>query len=141
MMFYMRKRNLVAEIIEFQVLGDDYSKLAFLCANHFVFLHAKYEIHHNILIPRMGRDIVYVRWSCDLIFASSSPYLYRINLEQGYRCTFSEAFCCSTSSLCNCDNVPYHFQLSIYMPPVVPTHFHRHLKSKIIMIDAHISIC
>lgn len=77
------ERHLVAEIIEFQVLGDDYSKLAFLCADRSVCLHAKYGSHHSLRIPRMGRDIVYDRWSCDLICAASSPDLYRINLEQG----------------------------------------------------------
>lgn len=77
------ERHLVAEIIEFQVLGDDYSKLAFLCADRSVCLHAKYGSHYSLRIPRMGRDIVYDRWSCDLICAASSPDLYRINLEQG----------------------------------------------------------
>lgn len=76
------ERHLVAEIIEFQVLGDDYSKLAFLCADRSVCLHAKYGSHYSLRIPRMGRDIVYDRWSCDLICAASSPDLYRINLEQ-----------------------------------------------------------
>lgn len=32
---------------------------------------------------RMGRDIAYDCWSCDLICVASSPDLYRINLEQG----------------------------------------------------------
>jgi len=31
---------------------------------------------------RMGRDITYDCWSCDLLCAASSPDLYRINLEQ-----------------------------------------------------------
>lgn len=31
---------------------------------------------------RMGRDMTYDCWSCDLICAASSPDLYRINLEQ-----------------------------------------------------------
>ncbi|CAN6484882.1 unnamed protein product [Victoria cruziana] len=31
----------------------------------------------------MGRDMVYDRWSCDLLCVASSPDLYRINLEQG----------------------------------------------------------
>eukprot|EP01018_Ginkgo_biloba_P008604 Gb_40390 [translate_table: standard] len=77
------ERHLVAEIVEFQVLGDDYSKLAFLCADRSVCLHAKYGSHYSLRIPRMGRDIVYDRWSCDLLCAASSPDLYRINLEQG----------------------------------------------------------
>ncbi|XP_059667403.1 uncharacterized protein LOC132312873 [Cornus florida] len=77
------ERHLVSEIINFQVLADDYSKIAFLCADRSVCLHAKYGSHYSLRIPRMGRDIAYDSWSCDLICAASSPDLYRINLEQG----------------------------------------------------------
>lgn len=77
------ERHLVSEIINFEVLSDDYSKIAFLCADRSVCLHAKYGSHYSLRIPRMGRDIAYDCWSCDLICAASSPELYRINLEQG----------------------------------------------------------
>ncbi|KAK4345633.1 hypothetical protein RND71_035809 [Anisodus tanguticus] len=77
------ERHLVSEIVNFEVLGDDYSKIAFLCADRSVCLHAKYGSHYNLRIPRMGRDIIYDCWSCDLLCAASSPDLYRINLEQG----------------------------------------------------------
>ncbi|XP_064989782.1 uncharacterized protein LOC135627586 [Musa acuminata AAA Group] len=76
------ERHLVSEIINFQVLADDYSKIAFLCADRSVCLHAKYGSHYSLRIPRMGRDIAYDSWSCDLLCAASSPDLYRINLEQ-----------------------------------------------------------
>lgn len=77
------ERHLVSEIINFQILDDDYSKMAFLCADRSVCLHAKYGSHYSLRIPRMGRDIAYDTWSCDIICAASSPDLYRINLEQG----------------------------------------------------------
>lgn len=77
------ERHLDAEIIDFQVLSDDYSKLAFLCADRSVYLHAKYGKHYSVRIPRMGRDMAYDSWSCDLLCAASSPDLYRINLAQG----------------------------------------------------------
>ncbi|KAL3534586.1 hypothetical protein ACH5RR_003047 [Cinchona calisaya] len=77
------ERHLVSEIVNFEVLSDDYSKIAFLCADRSVCLHAKYGSHHTLRIPRMGRDMAYDCWSCDLICAASSPDLYRINLEQG----------------------------------------------------------
>ncbi|KAH7387446.1 hypothetical protein KP509_16G023700 [Ceratopteris richardii] len=77
------ERHLDAEIVDFQVLGDDYSKLAFLCADRSVWLHAKYGSHYQLRVPRMGRDIAYDCWSADLLVAASSPDLYRINLEQG----------------------------------------------------------
>ncbi|GAV56912.1 NUC153 domain-containing protein [Cephalotus follicularis] len=77
------ERHLDSEIVDFQVLAHDYSKLAFLCADRSVSLHAKYGKHHTLRIPRMGRDMAYDCWSCDLLCAASSPDLYRINLEQG----------------------------------------------------------
>ncbi|KAI4348607.1 hypothetical protein L6164_009314 [Bauhinia variegata] len=77
------ERHLDSEIIDFQVLTDDYSKLAFLCADRSVCLHAKYGKHYSLRIPRMGRDIAYDCWSCDLLCAASSPDLYRINLQKG----------------------------------------------------------
>ncbi|KAL2895876.1 Nucleolar protein 10 [Bienertia sinuspersici] len=77
------ERHLDAEIIDFQVLSDDYSKLAFMCTDRSICLHAKYGSHYNVKIPRMGRDMAYDCWSCDLLCAASSPDLYRINLAQG----------------------------------------------------------
>lgn len=77
------ERHLDSEIIDFEVLSDDYSKLAFLCADRSVCLHAKYGSHYSLRIPRMGRDITYDCGSCDLLCAGSSPDLFRINLAQG----------------------------------------------------------
>lgn len=77
------ERHLISEIIDFQILADDYSKIAFLCADRSINLHAKHGSHYSLRIPRMGRDMEYDCWSCDLLCAASSPDLYRINLEQG----------------------------------------------------------
>ncbi|CAN6166404.1 unnamed protein product [Urochloa humidicola] len=77
------ERHMISEIVNFQILGDDYSKLAFMCADRSVNLHAKYGSHYSLRIPRMGRDMAYDCWSCNLLCAASSPDLYRINLEQG----------------------------------------------------------
>jgi ribosome biogenesis protein ENP2 len=77
------ERHLTSEIVNFQVLGEDYSKLAFLCADRSVILHAKFGSYYSTRIPRMGRDLAYDRWSCDLLLAASSPEVYRLNLEQG----------------------------------------------------------
>ncbi|XP_047316243.1 nucleolar protein 10 [Impatiens glandulifera] len=77
------ERHLISEIVDFEILSDDYSKIAFLCADRSVNLHAKYGSHYSLRIPRMGRDLAYDSWSCDLLCAASSPDLYRINLEQG----------------------------------------------------------
>ncbi|KAB5519370.1 hypothetical protein DKX38_023689 [Salix brachista] len=111
------ERHFDSEIIDFQILDDDYSKLAFLCTDRSIYLHAKYGKHYSLRIPRwilcctienkgnvhktplingrsnmmprgrgdlrMGRDMAYDCWSCDLLCAASSSDLYRINLEKG----------------------------------------------------------
>uniref|UniRef100_A0A803M631 Nucleolar protein 10 n=1 Tax=Chenopodium quinoa TaxID=63459 RepID=A0A803M631_CHEQI len=77
------ERHLVSEIVDFEVLSDDYSKIAFMCADRSICLHAKYGSHYKVRIPRMGRDMAYDSWSCDLLCAASSTDLYRINLSQG----------------------------------------------------------
>lgn len=77
------ERHLDSEIVDFEILDDDYSKLAFLCVDRSIYFHAKYGKHHSLRIPRMGRNLTYDCWSCDLLCAASSPDLYRINLEQG----------------------------------------------------------
>ncbi|MCL7037221.1 hypothetical protein MKW94_005171, partial [Papaver nudicaule] len=77
------ERHLISEIVDFEILSDDYSKMAFLCADRSINLHAKYGSHFSVRVPRMGRDLAYDPWSCDLLCAASSPELYRINLEQG----------------------------------------------------------
>jgi hypothetical protein len=41
-----------------QILDDDYSKLAFLCADRSVCLHAKYGKHYTLRIPRF-RSMLY----------------------------------------------------------------------------------
>ncbi|XP_024523152.1 nucleolar protein 10 [Selaginella moellendorffii] len=76
-------RHFTSEIVDFQVLGDDFSKLAFLCTDRSICLHAKFGRYYSTRIPRMGRDLAYDKWSCDLLVAASSPEIYCLNLEQG----------------------------------------------------------
>ncbi|KAM0844842.1 hypothetical protein ACQ4PT_056776 [Festuca glaucescens] len=52
------ERHMISEIVDFEVLGDDYSKLAFLCADRSVCLHAKYGSHYSVRIPSMIHGLV-----------------------------------------------------------------------------------
>ena len=45
-----------------QILDDDYSKLAFLCADRSINLHAKYGKHHSLRIPRYFSFCLSVRF-------------------------------------------------------------------------------
>lgn len=75
--------TLVHWLAALQVLGDDYSKLAFLCADRTLQFHARFGAYYKTRIPKFGRALTYDRWSCDLLVAASSPEVYRLNLEQG----------------------------------------------------------
>ena len=53
------ERHLDAEIVDFQILGDDYCKAAFLCADRSICLHAKFGAYYRTRIPKAGRDLAY----------------------------------------------------------------------------------
>eukprot|EP01022_Parablepharisma_sp_SALTPOND_P018334 TRINITY_DN298_c0_g3_i1.p2 TRINITY_DN298_c0_g3~~TRINITY_DN298_c0_g3_i1.p2 ORF type:complete len:801 (+),score=61.36 TRINITY_DN298_c0_g3_i1:122-2524(+) len=77
------QRGIDSEVIQLKVLGDDYSKLAMLCADRNIEIHAQYGKHYKIRIPRHGRDMVYVPYTADIVAASSCNHIYRLNLELG----------------------------------------------------------
>ena len=77
------ERGIDSEVVQFQILSNDYSKLAFLCADRNIELHAQYGRHFKIRIPKFGRDMVYQPHSCDLIAVGASNEIYRLNLDLG----------------------------------------------------------
>ena len=60
-----------------QILSDDYSKVAFLCADRSINLHAKFGAYYKIRIPRFGRDLAYHPYNADLLIAGSSNEIFR----------------------------------------------------------------
>ena len=77
------ERHMDCEVVQFDILSDDYSKMVFLQADRTVELHAKFGTYYKTRIPKTGRDMVYDPVSCDLIIGGSSSDVYRLNLEQG----------------------------------------------------------
>lgn len=77
------ERHMDCEVVQFDILSDDYSKMVFLQADRTVELHAKFGTYYKTRVPKMGRDMVYDPVSCDLIIGGSSSDVYRLNLEQG----------------------------------------------------------
>jgi ribosome biogenesis protein ENP2 len=77
------ERGLDSEVLQMQILSEDYSKLAFLCADRNIELHAQYGKHFKIRIPRFGRDIVYNPHSADLLAVGATNEIYRLNLSLG----------------------------------------------------------
>ena len=76
-------RHLDAEIVDFTCLSDDYSKLAFICADRSIRFHAKFGNYYQTRTPKQGRDVCYSDWTGDLCVVGSSNEVWRLNLEQG----------------------------------------------------------
>ncbi|CAI7755896.1 unnamed protein product [Closterium sp. NIES-54] len=80
------ERNLDSEIVDFQVLTDDYSKIAFLCADRSVCFHAKFGAYFKTRIPRLRPSVslppsivpTWARQSQVLLYDLRSSKPYRI---------------------------------------------------------------
>ena len=77
------ERGIDAEIIQMRILSDDYSKIALLCDDRNIELHAQYGRHFKIRIPKFGRDMVYNPNTADIITVGASNEIYRLNLSLG----------------------------------------------------------
>ncbi|XP_069092032.1 nucleolar protein 10 [Pleurodeles waltl] len=77
------ERCLDAEVVKFDVLSDDYSKIVFLQCDRYVEFHSQHGRYFRLRIPKFGRDFSYHYPSCDLYFVGASSEVYRLNLEQG----------------------------------------------------------
>ena len=60
-----------------QILSEDYSKVAFLCADRSIVFHAKFGAYHKTRVPHFGRDLAYVPFTADLMVVGSAPEIYR----------------------------------------------------------------
>ncbi|XP_071403098.1 nucleolar protein 10 isoform X3 [Centroberyx affinis] len=74
---------ILAAVVAFDILSDDYSKLVFLHSDRYVEFHSQHGHYYKTRIPRFGRDFAYHYPSCDLYFVGASSEVYRLNLEQG----------------------------------------------------------
>ncbi|DBA73463.1 TPA: hypothetical protein ACH3X1_011491 [Trebouxia sp. C0004] len=77
------ERHFDAEIVDFQILSDDYSKAAFLCQDRSIHFHAKFGQYYSTRVPSFGRDLAYAPFSADLLVVGSAPEVYRLNLAEG----------------------------------------------------------
>lgn len=77
------ERGIDAEILKLKILSEDYSKFALLLGDRNIELHAQYGRHYKTRIPKIGRDMVYLPATCDLVTVGAGNEIYRLNLEQG----------------------------------------------------------
>ena len=77
------ERGIDAEVIQMRILSDDYSKIALLCDDRNIELHAQYGRHFKIRIPKFGRDMIYNPNTADIITVGATNEIYRLNLSLG----------------------------------------------------------
>ncbi|KAM3964735.1 nucleolar protein 10-like [Aphomia sociella] len=96
------ERCLDSEVVTFEILSDDYSKIVFLQCDRYIEFHVGHGRHYRLRVPRFGRDIAYHTPSCDLFVVGASSEIYRLNLELGqflapYVTKATEINCCTVN--------------------------------------------
>lgn len=77
------ERGIDSEIIRFKMLSEDYKKVAMILTDRNIEVHAQYGRHYRVRTPKLGRDLDYNPFTCDLIVGGSDSDIYRLNLEEG----------------------------------------------------------
>ncbi|KAK6989829.1 nucleolar protein 10 [Biomphalaria glabrata] len=77
------EHGLDSNVVNFQFLSEDYSKVCFLQDDRFVEFHSQFGRLFRMRLPKYGRDLAYYPPSCDMYFVGVSPEINRINLEKG----------------------------------------------------------
>ncbi|XP_072936537.1 nucleolar protein 10 [Epargyreus clarus] len=96
------ERCLDSEVVTFEILSEDYTKIVFLQCDRYVEFHVGHGRHYRLRVPHFGRDMAYHRPSCDLFVVGASSEVYRLNLEVGqFMAPFvtkaNEINCCSVN--------------------------------------------
>ncbi|CAH4002596.1 nucleolar protein 10 [Pieris brassicae] len=96
------ERCLDSEVVTFEILSEDYTKIVFLQCDRYVEFHVGHGRHYRLRVPHFGRDMTYHKPSCDLIVVGASSQVYRLNLELGqflapYVTKATEINCCSVN--------------------------------------------
>ncbi|GAB1859529.1 Nucleolar protein 10 [Camponotus japonicus] len=99
-----------SEVVAFEILSDDYSKLIFLHCDRHVEFHAAHGKYYRLRVPNFGRDLKYHYPSCDTFIVGDSNKIYRINLERGQ---FLQPFETEATSINKCEINPLHHLLIV----------------------------
>ncbi|XP_063216087.1 nucleolar protein 10 isoform X2 [Bacillus rossius redtenbacheri] len=94
-----------SDVVTFEILMDDYSKLVFLHCDRYVEFHAAHGRYHRLRIPKFGRDMQYHYPTCDLYLVGAGPEVYRLNLERGQ---FLNSLVTEASEVNRCAINPVH---------------------------------
>jgi ribosome biogenesis protein ENP2 len=94
------ERGVDSEVRRIEIISDDFSKVALLCEDRNIEIHAQFGKHYKTRIPKYGRDMKYHRSSCDLFSVGSSNEVYRLNLFEG---SFLKSFETDAENISACD--------------------------------------
>ncbi|RZF33176.1 hypothetical protein LSTR_LSTR004862 [Laodelphax striatellus] len=72
-----------SEVVTFEPISDDYSKLIFLQDDRYIEFHSASGRYFRLRIPKFGHDMKYHFSTCDLYVVGTSSDIYRLNLERG----------------------------------------------------------
>jgi len=99
------ERCLDSEVVQFEVLSEDYNKIIFLHCNRTIEFHAQYGRYYRTRIPKFGRDLKYHYETCNLYVVGTGSDVYRLNLEEG---RFLSPFQTEASTINSVDINPAH---------------------------------
>lgn len=77
------ERGTDAEIRKIANISSDFTKNALLLEDRNIEIHAQYGKHFSIRIPKYGRDIIYNKYTCDLMTCGTGNEIFRLNLCEG----------------------------------------------------------
>lgn len=77
------KRHVDLEIVDFQILDDDWRKFVLLSADRYIDFHSPFGSHYKTRVPSCGRDLMINRGTSDLFICGQGPQVWRFNLDQG----------------------------------------------------------
>ena len=70
------------QIIDFQILSEDYSKMVFACVDRSLVFHARFGGYLSMRLPKMPRSVTYHAPSADVIAVGSSSDVYRYGCSE-----------------------------------------------------------
>ncbi|XP_039257742.2 nucleolar protein 10-like [Styela clava] len=104
------ERCLDAEVVSFEVLSEDYSKIVMLLNDRYVEFHSQEGRWYRVRMPKFGRHMKYYPGNCDLYLVGTGPEIYRLNLDLG---RYYQSFKTNALELNVCDINDHHHLLAV----------------------------
>lgn len=77
------KRHVDNDIIDFQILDEDWRKFVILSADRYLDFHSQFGSHYKTRVPSCGRDLMVHRGTAEIFVCGQGSEVWRFNLDQG----------------------------------------------------------